>query len=160
MTGEEIVAISNMGRNNGMSAFEQVEVARHASKRASNTSITGLAIGVGAVAIGVGAWICNSLTSRAMARGNERSIDILANGLLAERSERNAYTLANNPTLKAYIDVATGGASAGANAGATSNATVAQLLELVSRNNGNVCPTPVSLWNPATPRVDRGCCEQ
>lgn len=158
MTGEEIVAISNMNRNNGMSAFEQVEVARHASKRASNTSITGLAIGVGAVAIGVGAWICNNLTSKAMARGNERAIDVLANGLLAERSERNAYTLANNPSLKAYIDVATGGASAGANAGATSNATVAQLLELVATRNGQVCPQPVSLWNPATPRTD--CCDR
>lgn len=160
MTGEEIVAISNMGRNSGMSAFEQVEVARHASKRASNTSITGLAIGIGALVAGVGAWVFSGVNGKAMARGNERAIDVLANGLLAERSERNAYTLANNPSLKAYIDVATGGASAGANAGATSNATVAQLLELIGRNNGNVCPTPVSLWNPATPRVDRGCCEQ
>ena len=156
MTGEEIVAISNMGRNNGMSAFEQVEVARHASKRASNTSITGLAIGVGAVAVGVGAWICNNLTSKAMARGNERAIDVLANGLLAERSERNAYTLANNPSLKAYIDVATGGASAGANA--SSAATASQLLELAMARNGQVCPQPVSLWNPATPRTD--CCDR
>lgn len=155
MTAEELAAITNMTRGNGMSAFEQTEVARHASKRASNTSITGLAISVGAVAIGVGAWICSNLTSRAMARGNERSIDILANGLLAERSERNAYTLANNPSLKAYIDVATGGASAGA--GASSAATASQLLELAARNNGNVCPTPVSLWNPATPYNCGGC---
>lgn len=155
MTGEEIVAISNMGRNSGMSAFEQVEVARHASKRASNTSITGLAIGIGALVAGVGAWVFSGVNGKAMARGNERAIDVLAQGLLAERSERNAYTLANNPTLKAYIDVATGGASAGANA--SSAATTAQLLELAAARNGQVCPQPVSLWNPATPRRD--CCD-
>jgi hypothetical protein len=95
-----------------------------------------------------------------MAKGNQREIDLLARGYMQDRDHQHSFNLANNPSLKAYIDVATGGASAGANAGATSNATVAQLLELVSRNNGNVCPTPVSLWNPATPRVDRGCCEQ
>ena len=156
MTGEEIVAISNMNRNNGMSAFEQVEVARHASKRASNTSITGLAIGIGALVAGVGAWVFSGVNGKAMARGNERAIDVLANGLLAERSERNAYTLANNPSLKAYIDVATGGASAGANA--SSAATTAQLLELAMARNGQVCPQPVSLWNPATPRTD--CCDR
>ena len=155
MTAEELAAITNMTRGNGMSAFEQTEVARHASKRASKTSITGLAISVGAAVVGIGAWIFSGVNGRAMARGNERAIDVLAQGLLAERSERNAYTLANNPTLKAYIDVATGGASAGANA--SSAATTAQLLELAAARNGQVCPQPVSLWNPATPYNCGGC---
>lgn len=153
MTTEEMMLLMN-NKGTDMSSYEHFAIADKTGKRASNTSITGLAIGVGAAVIGIGAWIFSGITSKAWANGNAKSIDILAQGLLTERSERNAYTLANNPSLKAYIDVATGGASAGANAGATSNATVAQLLELISRNNGNVCPTPVSLWNPATPRTD------
>jgi hypothetical protein len=143
-----------------MTSYEHFAIADKSSKRASSASITGLAIGAGALVVGIGAWIFSGVTSKAMAKGNQREIDLLARGYMQDRDHQHSFNLANNPSLKAYIDVATGGASAGANAGATSNATVAQLLELVSRNNGNVCPTPVSLWNPATPRVDRGCCEQ
>lgn len=157
MTNEEMMTWGGH-RGSDMTSYEHFAIAEKTSKRASNTSITGLAIGVGAAVVGIGAWIFSGITSKAWANGNAKSIDILAQGLLTERSERNAYTLANNPSLKAYIDVATGGASAGANAGATSNATVAQLLELAAARNGQVCPQPVSLWNPATPRTD--CCDR
>lgn len=147
MTTEEMMLLMN-NKGTDMSSYEHFAIADKTGKRASNTSITGLAIGVGAAVIGIGAWIFSGITSKAWANGNAKSIDILAQGLLTERSERNAYNLSNNPTLKAYIDVATGGASAGANA----NATASQLLQLeMMRNSGQVCPTPVALYQPAMP---------
>lgn len=151
MTGEEIVAISNMGRNSGMSAFEQVEVARHASKRASNTSITGLAIGIGALVAGVGAWVFSGVNSKALAKGNQREIDLLARGYMQDRDHQHSYNLANNPSLKAYIDVATGGASAGANANASATSQLEAALIASRMGGGQVCPTPVALYQPAMP---------
>lgn len=149
MTTEEMMLFMN-NKGTDMSSYEHFAIADKTGKRASNTSITGLAIGVGAAVIGIGAWIFSGITSKAWANGNARNIDLVAQGLLAERSERNAYNLSNNPSLKAYIDVATGGASAGANANA--NATASQLLQLeMMRNSGQVCPTPVALYQPAMP---------
>lgn len=149
MTNEEMMTWGGH-RGSDMTSYEHFAIAEKTSKRASNTSITGLAIGVGAAVVGIGAWIFSGITSKAWANGNAKSIDILAQGLLTERNERNAHILANNPSLKAYIDVATGGASAGANANA--NATASQLLQLeMMRNGGQVCPTPVALYQPAMP---------
>ncbi len=161
MTAEELLLLDNhTNRRSDMSSFEHFDLANKSSKRASSTSITGLAIGVGAAVVGIGAWVFAGINSRAIARGNQREIDLLARGYMQDRDHQHNFNLANNPTLKNYIDVATGGASAGAYA----NANAANQLEaalLASRmGGGQVCPTPVSLWNPATPRIDRGCCDQ
>lgn len=161
MTAEELLLLDNhTNRRSDMSSFENFDLANKSSKRASSTSITGLAIGVGAAVVGIGAWVFAGINSRAIARGNQREIDLLARGYMQDRDHQHNFNLANNPTLKNYIDVATGGASAGAYANANAASQLEAALLASRMGGGQVCPTPVSLWNPATPRVDRGCCDQ
>ena len=91
----------------------------HDRKRASGTAITAVAIAGGAAAavIAVGAFM--NATSKARARGNERAIDILAQGMIQERQSREAWQDKHSPSTIQYVDVQTG---AGAFSGATSNA--------------------------------------
>jgi hypothetical protein len=138
-------------RCSDMTSYEHFDMANKASKRASNASITGLAIGVGAAVVGIGAWIFSGVNSKALAKGNQREIDLLARGYMQDRDHQHSYNLANNPSLKAYIDVATGGASAGANANASAASQLEAALLASRMGGGQVCPTPVALYQPAMP---------
>lgn len=150
MTAEEMMAFWGNHRNSDMTSYEHFAIADKSSRRASSASITGLAIGAGALVVGIGAWIFSGVTSKAMAKGNQREIDLLARGYMQDRDHQHSYNLANNPSLKAYIDVATGGASAGANASASATSQLEAML-LSQRMGGQVCPTPVALYQPAMP---------
>lgn len=92
----------------------------HDRKRASGTAITAVAIAGGAAAavIAVGAFM--NATSKARSRGNERAIDILAQGMLQERQSRENWQDKHSPSTVQYVDVQTG-------AGAFSNANAAAL---------------------------------
>ena len=102
----------------------------HDRKRASGTAITAVAIAGGAAAavIAVGAFM--NATSKARAKGNERAIDILAQGMIQERQSREAWQDKHSPSTVQYVDVQTG---AGAFSGATSNA----LATAYALNNQN-----------------------
>lgn len=91
----------------------------HDRKRASGTAITAVAIAGAATAgvIAVAAFM--NAASKARAHGNERAIDILAQGVVQERQSREAWQEKHSPSTIQYVDVQTG---AGAFSGATSNA--------------------------------------
>lgn len=85
------------------------------------------------------------------ATGNQKAIDILAGHALAERQSREAWQNQHAPTMTQYVDVRTGAAAgAGSNALATAEA-LALLQNGGSTRNGQVCPQPVALYQPAMP---------
>lgn len=99
---------------------------------------------------GVAAWGINQ-ASKARSKGNARAIDILAGQALADRQSRETWQLHHAPTMTQYVDVQAG-AGAGSNAGANALATAeALLLAGNSSRNGQVCPQPVALYQPAMP---------
>ena len=92
----------------------------HDRKRASGTAITAVAIAGAAAAAVVAVAATMNATSKARARGNERAIDILAQGMIQERQSRETWQDKHSPSTIQYVDVQTG-------AGAFSNANAAAL---------------------------------
>lgn len=89
----------------------------HDRKRASGTAITAVAIAGAAAAAVVAVAATMNATSKARARGNERAIDILAQGMIQERQSRESWQDKHSPSTIQYVDVQTGaGAFSGANA--------------------------------------------
>ena len=88
-------------------------------KRASGTAITAVAIAGAAAAAVVAVAATMNATSKARSRGNERAIDILAQGIVQERQSREAWQDKHSPSTIQYVDVQTG---AGAFSGSTANA--------------------------------------
>ena len=92
----------------------------HGRKRASGAAITAVALAGAAAAAVVAVAATMNATSKARARGNERAIDILAQGMLQERQSRESWQDKHSPSTVQYVDVQTG-------AGAFSNANAAAL---------------------------------
>ena len=92
----------------------------HERKRPSGTAITAVAIAGAAAAAVVAVAATMNATSKARARGNERAIDILAQGMIQERQSRETWQDKHSPSTIQYVDVQTG-------AGAFSNANAAAL---------------------------------
>lgn len=150
MTAEELMIVAQLGKGTDMSSYEHFAVAEKSGKRASGTSIAAITIGGAALLTGIGAWIFGGVYAAQGAKANARDIDRLAAFNLQDRALQHNYTLSNQPTMQNYIDVATGGASAGSNA--NSNATAQALAAILAmNNNGQVCPQPVALYQPAMP---------
>lgn len=103
----------------------------HDRKRASGTAITAVAIAGAAAAAVVAVAATMNATSKARARGNERAIDILAQGMIQERQSREAWQDKHSPSTIQYVDVQTG---AGAFSG--SNANAAALAAAINNNSG------------------------
>ena len=101
-------------------------------KRASGTAIAAVAIAGAAAAAVVAVAATMNATSKARCKGNERAIDILAQGVVQERQSREAWQDKHSPSTIQYVDVQTG-AGAFSGAGANANA-VATALAL--QNNG------------------------
>ena len=109
-------------------------------KRGNGTATTGVALasglGGGALLLAIaGLWGMNQ-ASKARARSaenlanaNAKSIDILAQQALNERSSREAWQLYHSPSTTQYVDVQTG---AGSFAGAGANA----LASAIAQNSG------------------------
>lgn len=147
MTAEEMM-FSGMHKGTDMSSYEHFAIADKASRRASGTSIAAITIGSAGLLTAIGAWVFGGVFANAKSNSNQRAIDLLANAQLQERLYNQNYTLQNQPSLKNYIDIATGGASA--NASSLSQAEALALL-LNHGGNGQVCPQPVALYQPAMP---------
>lgn len=167
MTAEELMTIAQMGKGTDMSSYEHFAVAEKSARRPSGVGIAGLAIGSTALLVGIGAWIFGGVYAAQGAKANQRSIDILANTALAERAERintQNYQTPNNLDIIRIITNAQSGAGAGAGAGANAlaNAEAAALAAILSGNgnsrNGQVCPQPVALYQPAMPCSCPGSC--
>lgn len=130
------------------------------SKKPSGVGIAGLAIGSTALLGMIGAWIFAGVYANAKSKGNERAIDLLANNALSERAER----VGQQPRFVDYVNVTTqANAGAGAGAGAQALSTAEALALLVnggSGRNGQVCPQPVALYQPAMPCSCPGGCNQ
>lgn len=127
----------------------------HDRKRASGAAITGVVLGGAALAaVFAGVWGMNQ-ASKARSKGNEKAIDILAGQALQERQSREAWQNYHAPTTTQYVDVRTGaGAFSGAGANAVSQAEALALLYnngFGNGRNGQTCPTPVALYQPAMP---------
>ena len=103
----------------------------HDRKRASGTAITAVAIAGATAAAVVAVAATMNATSKARARGNERAIDILAQGMIQERQSREAWQDKHSPSTIQYVDVQTG---AGAFSG--SNANAAALAAAINNNSG------------------------
>ena len=106
------------------------------------TATTGVALGAGlgggalllAIAAAWGVNQASKARSRAaeqLAMANSNSIDQLAALTIAERNSREAWQVANSPTIRQYVDVQTG---AGAFSGSTSNALATALA--LQNNSG------------------------
>lgn len=139
------------------SDYEQTKVAYMMSKKPSGVGIAGLAIGSTALLGMIGAWIFAGVYANAKSKGNERAIDLLANNALSER-------VGQQPRFVDYVNVTTqANAGAGAGAGAQALSTAEALALLVnggSGRNGQVCPQPVALYQPAMPCSCPGGCNQ
>lgn len=96
----------------------------HDRKRASGAAITAVALAGAAAAAVVAVAATMNATSKARARGNERAIDILAQGMLQERQSRENWQDKHSPSTVQYVDVQTG---AGAFSGSNANAAAAAL---------------------------------
>ena len=104
----------------------------HVRKRASGAAITAVALAGAAAAAVVAVAATMNATSKARARGNERAIDILAQGMLQERQSRESWQDKHSPSTVQYVDVQTG---AGAFSG--SNANAAALAAAINNNGIN-----------------------
>lgn len=118
----------------------------------------GLAAGLGGAALfGVllAAWGANQASkarykaAENAAAGNTKAIEYVAGVLAQERGSRETWQNNHAPSLTQYVDVrASAGAGAGANALSQAEA-VAAILN--GGRNGQVCPQPVALYQPAMP---------
>lgn len=119
----------------------------------------GLAAGLGGGALllaAAAAWGVNQASkarSRAAenaAAGNTKAIEIVSSYLAQDRQCRENWQNMHAPTITQYTDVRTG---AGAFAGAGANATAEAIAAILNGGNrgGQVCPQPVSLYQPAMP---------
>lgn len=148
MTAEELLAIQNYSRHG------------HSGQRATGIALAAGAAGIAIIGLPLVAWLGKAQADKAaaMAAGNQRDIDRLAQYQIAEQERQHSINLAGTKTI---VDVATGGATAGATAGASSNATLDALLALISGSSnarsGQVCPQPVALYTPAQPYNPCGC---
>jgi hypothetical protein len=133
----------------------------HSGQRVTATTLAGAALAAVVIGIPLVAMYGKASAGRAaaIAEGNQRDIDRLAQYQMAEQERQHSINLAGTKTI---VDVATGGATAGATASATSSSTLEALLALISGNtasrNGQVCPQPVALYTPAQPVCGCGGC--
>ena len=124
---------------------------------------------LGVVAIG---WGVNSASkarlqaAENLAAGNSKAIDILANNHIIERQSRETWQNQHAPSMTQYVDVRTGaGAFSGAGASALASASADALALNAILNggglgrNGQTCPQPVALYQPAMPCRCNTCCE-
>ncbi len=146
----------------------------HRSGKGMAATGIGLAAGLGGAAlIGVflAAWGINSASkarlqaAENLAAGNSKAIDILANNHIVERQSREAWQSQHAPSMTQYVDVRTGaGAFSGAGANALANASADALALNAILNgggigrNGQTCPQPVALYQPAMPCRCNTCC--
>ena len=104
-----------------MENYPMYEVKHHDGRGMAATGI-GLAAGLGggALLLGIaGLWGLNQ-ASKARSQSNQNALNTISQYVLAERTSRENYQLANAPTIRQYVDV-----QAGAGAGATANALAA-----------------------------------
>ena len=133
----------------------------HSGQRVTATTLAGAALAAVVIGIPLVAMYGKASAGRAaaIAEGNQRDIDRLAQYQMAEQERQHSINLAGTKTI---VDVATGGATAGATASASSSSTLEALLALISGNtasrNGQVCPQPVALYTPAQPVCGCGGC--
>ena len=151
LTTADFLALENRGFGRG---YYDYGCRRHG---AATTGI-GLAAGLGGGALLLalaGLWGVNQASkarqkaAEAAAAGNKSAIDILTSQTLVERQSRETWQNNHAPTISQYVDVRAGaGAGAGANALAT-----AEALSIIANSgrNGQVCPQPVALYQPAMP---------
>ena len=151
LTTADFLALENRGFGRG---YDDSGCRRHG---AATTGI-GLAAGLGGGALLLalaGLWGVNQASkarqkaAEAAAAGNKSAIDILTSQTLVERQSRETWQNNHAPTISQYVDVRAGaGAGAGANALAT-----AEALSIIANSgrNGQVCPQPVALYQPAMP---------
>lgn len=102
---------------NYLSPADVVMITKHHNSRGMAATGIGLAAGLGGAALlGVllTAWGVNK-ASEARSAGNQNALNTMSQFLLAERTSRESYQLANAPTIRQYVDVQAG-AGAGANA--------------------------------------------
>lgn len=98
------------------------EVRHHDGRGMAATGI-GLAAGLGggALLLGIaGLWGLNQ-ASKARSQSNQNVLNTISQFMLAERSSREGWQLAQTPSIRNYVDVQAG-AGAGANALATAYA--------------------------------------
>lgn len=121
---------------------------------ALGASALGVAV-IGALAIGWGVNQASKARMRAAenaAAGNAKAIDILAQNHLYERQSRETWQNNHAPTMTQYVDVRTGaGAFSGAGANAAADALALSAIVGNNGRNGQVCPQPVALYQPAMP---------
>ena len=105
-------------------------------------------VGLFAVAFGLNAASKARLrAAENAAAGNTKAIEYVAGVLAQERGSRETWQNNHAPSLTQYVDVRAG-AGAGANALSQAEA-VAAILN--GSRNGQVCPQPVALYQPAMP---------
>lgn len=127
----------------------------HDRKRASGAAITAVAIGSAGLAVALAAaWGVNQ-ASKARARaaenkadGNAKTLEILAGVVTREANRNDTINLDVTQQLR-NLTGATGG-SATANAISQAEA-LSFLLNGGNGRNGQTCPTPVALYQPAMP---------
>lgn len=164
MTAEELMTIAQIGKGTDMTSYEHFAMAEKSAKRPSGVGIAGLTVGGAALLVGIGAWIYAGTYANAKARGNERAIDILANHAMQERAERVSSQQNGTPGIVDIIRImnnAQSGAGAGAGASALATAEAQALAAILAGNsgrNGQVCPQPVALYQPAMPCSCPGSC--
>ncbi len=108
---------------------------------------------VGVVALALGLNAASKARLRAAenaSAGNTKAIDYVANVLAQERGSRETWQNTHAPSISQYVDVRSG-AGAGAGANALSQAEAVAAILSGNGRNGQVCPQPVALYQPAMP---------
>ena len=131
-----------MNENNSqMTPYEAITTSERLSRRPNGATVAALVLGGVGTAAAVGAWIFGPILAKQGIAANQKAIDVLAAAQLQDR----AAVASHQPTTMDYINLSV-------NPIAFSNAASrAAAFNMGGGNNGNVCPTPVALYQPAMP---------
>lgn len=165
----DLMALKSLENNGGMSPYEQFKVGHLQSKRASGTAIAGLAVGVGAavLALGAGAWAgsrAQSAKEVAIAKndGLRDLVQTLAGTLAAERNERIQGDYSITQTVNDTVSSAQQGTLTAQQAAelAASQATqqvMQQTFADAVTGRSSLNATPVQLYSAPQPCGCPGC---
>ena len=99
---QDLMALKSMGREEGMTPYEQYMVSHKESKRPSGVAITGLVLGGSALLIGATSWIFGGVYANAKGKeakeaayASEKVANAQYNAALALMNQQNQNTQAN-----------------------------------------------------------------
>ena len=146
----------------GLSPYESWKISYGSAKRPSGAAIAGLVLGSVGTAAAIGAWVFGPVVANNRSRGvemlanaqfnaNQQQLNLLANLLSTERSERVAQGTTISQSITDSISGTQSSQLTAQQAAELSavNSVMAQTYSDFVTGRATLSPTPVSLYTPA-----------